>query len=100
MNRRKLIEKALYAGIGVLSLTKEKARALADDLVKRGEARQDEVEELVDCWAKRGEEERKTLRNLVKDETERALSAVNVATKADIAALDKKIEALTERLGK
>jgi polyhydroxyalkanoate synthesis regulator phasin len=100
MNTRELIEKGFYAGIGVLSLTKEKARALADDLVKRGEARQDEVEELVDRWAKRGEEERETLRKLVKDETERALSAVSVATKADIAALNKKIETLTERLGK
>jgi polyhydroxyalkanoate synthesis regulator phasin len=97
MNTRELIEKGFYAGIGVLSLTKEKARALADDLVKRGEARQDEVEELVDRWAKRGEEERETLRKLVKDETERALGAANLATKADITALNKKIETLTQR---
>ena len=43
-----MIRKGFYAGIGVLSLTRGKAWVLADDLVKRGEARHDEVEAFAD----------------------------------------------------
>ncbi|PKO24022.1 MAG: hypothetical protein CVU38_01000 [Chloroflexi bacterium HGW-Chloroflexi-1] len=99
MKTRKLLEKGFYAGVGVLSLTREKARALVDDLVKRGEARHDAAEELVDRWVKRGEEERAALHKLVEDEIERALGAVDLATKEDIAALSKQIETLAQRLG-
>ena len=99
MNMRELVEKTMLAGIGALSLTRERARALVDDLVERGEARHEAAEKLVDRWVKRGEEEREALHKLVKDEIERALGAVNLATKEDIAALSKQMETLAQRLG-
>ncbi|HOW79749.1 MAG TPA: hypothetical protein PK406_09900 [Verrucomicrobiota bacterium] len=96
MNTRELIRKGFYAGIGVLSLTREKAWVLADALVKRGETRYDEVEALVGRWVNRGEQEREALRKRVRGEIERALSAGDFATKEDIAALSKKVEALAQ----
>ena len=99
MDMRELMERGFLAGIGALSLTREKVQALVDDLVKRGEIRRDEAKGLADRLVKRGEEEREVLRKLVRDEAERVLGAVSLATKEDIAALSKKIETLAKRSG-
>ncbi len=100
MNTRELVEKGFYAGIGMLSLTREKAKAVVDDLVKRGEVRRDEAQDLVDRLTARGEEERQALHKVVKEETERVLSGLNLASSKDIDTLGKRIEALGKRLEK
>ena len=43
-----LIKRGLLMSLGTLALTQEKAEAIVDDLVHRGEARRDESSELVE----------------------------------------------------
>ena len=100
MNMRELVEKTMLGGIGVLSLTREKAEAVVDKLMKRGEVRRDEAKDFVDRLTARGEEDRQALRKVVKEETERVLSVLNLATSKDIDTLGKKIEALGKQLEK
>ncbi len=96
---RGLIRTSVFASIGVLSLAADGARALARPFVKRGEDQLGEVDRLVKHWVRRGEEEGAAARGLVKDEVDRTLSTIDIATKADIAALDDKIDALAQRVG-
>jgi polyhydroxyalkanoate synthesis regulator phasin len=100
MNTREFVEKTMLAGIGVLSLTREKAKTVVDDLVKRGEVWRDEAQDWIDRLTARSEEERQALRKVVKDETEHVLSGLNLATSQDIEALGKRIEALGKQLEK
>lgn len=100
MNMRELIEKSALGGIGVLSLTREKAETVVDKLVKRGEVRRDEARDFVDRLTARGEEERQALRKVAKEETEHVLGGLNLATHKDIDALGQKIEALGKQLDK
>jgi polyhydroxyalkanoate synthesis regulator phasin len=45
---RELVERLLLAGVGAVSLTAERADALADDLAEKGGLRKEEARELVD----------------------------------------------------
>jgi polyhydroxyalkanoate synthesis regulator phasin len=95
---RELIEKGFLIGLGALTLTREKAQSIVDELVKRGDARRDEAKDLVDRLVKRGEEEHAELRKLVKTEVENAMAGMSLVTREDIEALAQKIDGLTEKL--
>ncbi len=85
-----LLEKGLLAGIGLLSMTREKAQEILDELGQEGEAQKSEVKKWVDELASRGEEERDALRKIIRDELKKALDEMGVATKEDIQKLMEK----------
>jgi polyhydroxyalkanoate synthesis regulator phasin len=86
--------------LGTVALTQEKAEAIVDDLVHKGEARRDESSELVERLIKRGEEERKAFQMMIHEETESAMSNLNLATSKDIKSLNSKIDALAKQIKK
>jgi len=94
------IERGLLMGLGAFSLTYEKAEAIVNDLVKRGEVRREESGELIDRLMKRGEKEREAVHKMIQEETTRALKAVNFATSKDVEVLSKKLDALAKQLTK
>ncbi len=92
-----IVERGILASLGILSLTREKAQGVVDELVKRGEVRRDDSKSLVDRLVQRGEEERGTFRKLIREEMARVAHEMNLATQADVKALEKKIEALSQK---
>ena len=94
---RDLVERGLLAGIGMLFVTRERAQAVVDELVNRGDVKRDESKGLVDRWVQRGEDERSNFRKLVREEIGKAAHELNLATKEDVQALEKKIEALGQK---
>ncbi len=96
---RDLIEKGFLVGLGALTLTREKAQSIVEELVKTGEARREEVKGLVDRLVTRGEEERAELQKLVRAEVESVVEGMSLATQKDIEALSKKIDGLVKKLG-
>lgn len=96
---RDLIEKGFAVGLGALTLTREKAQSIVDELIKTGEARRDEAKGLVDRLITRGEEERAELQKLVKAEVESVVEGMSLATQKDIETLSKKIDGLARKLG-
>jgi len=98
MRMRTLIEKILQEGIDALSRTPEKARAVVDALVMGREVRRDEAKDLADRLATGREVECQDLRKVVKEETKRVLSGLNLATRKDIDTLGHKIDALGRQL--
>jgi polyhydroxyalkanoate synthesis regulator phasin len=79
-----LLEKGFLAGIGLLSMTREKAQKVIEELTHEGEVQKNEVKEWVDQLSSRGEEERQALRKLVRDEVKKVLDEMGLATKEDI----------------
>jgi polyhydroxyalkanoate synthesis regulator phasin len=93
------VRKLAVLGLGLLDITEEKARELADELVKRGEARSEQPGKLVREIMARGEEVKKTIQRHVEGAVEKALTKANLVTARDLAALEKRIAELEKKLG-
>ncbi|HOX06899.1 MAG TPA: hypothetical protein PK280_10895 [Planctomycetota bacterium] len=93
------VKKLTVLGLGLLDITEEKARELADELVKRGEARSEQPGKLVKDIMARGEEVRKTVQRHVESAVEKAMAKANLAAARDLAALEKRVAELEKKLG-
>jgi polyhydroxyalkanoate synthesis regulator phasin len=87
---KSLLEKGFLAGIGLLSMTREKAQEVIEELTHEGELQKNEVKQWVDQLSDRGEEERQALRKLVREEMKKVLDEIGLATKEDIQKLLEK----------
>lgn len=85
-----MIRKAVLAGIGASVLAKEKI----EELARRGESEQPKF--VKDLFS-RAEEEKKRVEAKLEEAIRKALERLQVATKADIDALSKKIDSLARR---
>jgi len=94
------VKKLTVLGLGLLDLTEEKARELADELIKRGEARSEQPGKLVKDLMARGEEVKKTVQKHIEGAVEKALERANLARARDLAALEKRIAELEKKLAK
>jgi polyhydroxyalkanoate synthesis regulator phasin len=93
-----LTKKMLIAGIGTLSLTKEKANKIADDLIKRGELSKSESKEFVLDILDMAEKEKDKLAEKMKPYIEKHLEKMNFASQKSVADLDKKIDSLENKI--
>ncbi len=93
----KLIEKMVLAGLGVLTLTKEKAEKLVEDLVKRGEVARKDQPEFVKELLEKGKGTRIEIEKIVEKTVTNVLGKLNIPTKSDIDTLMKKIEGLAKK---
>jgi polyhydroxyalkanoate synthesis regulator phasin len=85
-----LFEKGLLVGIGLLSMTREKAQDIIDELSHEGEVQKSDMKQWVDQLTDRGEEERQALRKLIRDEMKKVLDEMGLVTKEDLKELLKK----------
>jgi len=81
---KNILEKGLLAGIGLLSMTREKAQDIIEELSQEGELQKGEMKQWVDQLSDRGEEERQALRKLIRDEMKKVMDEMGLATKEDI----------------
>jgi polyhydroxyalkanoate synthesis regulator phasin len=84
-------KRVLETGMQFTEIRRSQARALASDLVAQGQIARDQVsatvDELVDLSRRRTED----LRKMVQKEVSRQLSALGIATKADLARLERRL---------
>jgi len=92
------LRKLLLAGLGALDLSEEKAKAVFNDLVARGEISENDAKELVSSWTKRAAEHRGRLQEDVEQAVQRALAAVGIARRTEVEALKAKIDELEARV--
>ena len=92
------LRKLLLAGLGTLDLTEEKARAVFNDLVARGEMSDKEARELIANWTKRASEQRGRLREDVDQAVNRTLEAMGLARRTDLDALNARLAELERKL--
>jgi polyhydroxyalkanoate synthesis regulator phasin len=94
----RLIEKGMLLGLGVLTLTREKVVQAVNSLVEEGEVEAEEAPTIIDRLVSRGEEERKELRKMMREELDRRRITMSVASRKDIEALSQKIDELAARI--
>jgi len=91
------IERMFLAGVGALTLTKEKAEKTMGDLVKKGEVAKKDQPEFVKRLLERGKASRAEIEKIVEKTVKNVLDKLNVPTKSDIDALMKKTEELKKK---
>ena len=78
------LEKSLLLGLGVLTLTRDKVREFVDNLVEAGEVEAEEAPGIVDRLVAKGEEERKAMRRVVREEMDKIRGSMPVVSRKDI----------------
>ena len=95
-----LFKKSVLLGMGAVTLTREKAEALVDELIKKGELAREERTTAIDEFLKKAEEEEKVLRGKISAEIEKAVTKLGLPTKKDVERLEKKIDDLAKKIAK
>jgi len=91
------LDKMMLAGLGAVSMTRERAEKIFDEYVSRGklekESRTGFIKELMDTADKNREE----LEKLVSKQVREAMEHLNLPTRDDIQRLEKKIDKLSKK---
>ncbi len=92
-----IIKKGVMLGLGAFTWTKEKIEETVDDLIKKGELSKDERAQAIQDFFKKIEEQEKIIKDKISAEVTKAVSKLDIATKQDIARLEKKINDLGKK---
>jgi len=95
---RDLLTKSLDLGLGALTLTKEAAQKVIEELVSKGEVTKDEGKHLFQRLLERGKEEKERLEKLVKETVDRALEKADLARGAELREARVRLAELEQRL--
>ncbi|MDR2549454.1 MAG: hypothetical protein LBD10_04545 [Desulfobulbus sp.] len=88
------VKNAVYAGIGAAFLTKEKIEELKGELIEKGKMSQEEGKQFVDDLLRKSEKAKDQLDLWLNKRVEDRIKQLNLATKDEIAELQRKIEEL------
>lgn len=90
----------MLAGLGIYSLSREKAQVLMTDLVKRGELSKDEGSKFVKAMLEKADEEMAHLKQIVDTRVTEAISKIRPGYDDEFLKLNQKIDKLTKELKK
>jgi len=93
-----LVKKAMFTGIGVMSLTKEKVEDIANEFVAKGKLSEQEGKKLVNDLLERSEESKGELKKQVEAVVKSTLAKMDIATKSDMEALKSELAGLRDSL--
>ena len=94
------LQRYLDAASGLTTLTTAKAEQIARQLVKSGEAAQDQMGELVDELLERQRHNRDAIAELVKSETSRAVRVMGLATNSEVEELQRQVAELKREVAR
>jgi DNA end-binding protein Ku len=87
--------RVMETGMQFTELRRSQARAIVTDLVAQGHLARDQMSAAVDEVVEMSRRRSDTVRKLVQHEVQRQLGVLGLATKADLAALERKLERTT-----
>jgi len=93
-----IIRKAMLLGLGVLSLTKEKAEEMVDELIKRGEVSGEEKFKMVGQLLKEAEKQEEQLTGKINETVQKVIAKMGLATKKDLEDILKRLEEIAKRI--
>src|SRR4051794_33820928 len=94
-----LIKKAIYTGLGLAMLTKEKAEELVKDLAEQAKLSEHEGKDLVDGLMKQSEQARHDFQSRVDEAVVAVVNRLHLATKDEVATLKAKLDELSAKIG-
>ena len=92
-----LFKKGVLLGLGAVTITKEKAEQIVDELIKKGEVAKDKRPQAVQDLLNKAEEQEKALFDKITAEVNKALAKLDIPTKEDLKKLEKKIDELKKQ---
>ena len=92
-----LIKKTILAGVGILSLSHEKAEEIAKNLIKRGELAKTEEAKFIRDLMERAEKSRVEMEKKIEKIVEKTLKKLNIPTRKELDALKAKIDKLSKK---
>ena len=97
---KELLQNIMYAGIGAATLTKEKLEELQDELIEKGKMSRDEGKQFVDELKSKSEKAKEQLDQWIARRVEDQVKQLNLASRDEIAELQKKVDELRTLLEK
>lgn len=91
------LDKIFLAGLGAMSMTREKAEEIFDEYVKRGQAEKDARTGFVKEVMETADKTRKDFEKLVSDQVKSVASQLHFATKDDLQRIEKKLDQLLKK---
>ncbi len=99
-NLENLFKKAVYTGIGLLSVTKDKLEKTVEDLVNDDKLSASEGERIMKDFFKKTEEKKDEMEDGLKKSVDKVVKKFNFAKTTEIEELKNRIEALENLLAK
>jgi polyhydroxyalkanoate synthesis regulator phasin len=93
-----IIRKTMLLGLGILTLTKEKAEGVVDDLVKRGEVASEDKFKAVDGLLKEAEKQQDELNKKLMGSVHKVVAELGLPTKKDFDEVLKALKNIEEKL--
>ena len=93
-------KRALYFGLGALSLTKEKAESIADDLVKRGEMKDKDREKMVERLLKEGGAQKRVMEEKVSALVQKTMTDMGLPTQKDFKSIVKRLDVIEKAVSR
>jgi polyhydroxyalkanoate synthesis regulator phasin len=93
-----IIKKAFLAGVGALSLTKERAQRVVKELVEQGQIREQEGKKVLADVMRKADAARKDVQKTVGVQVSAAYQKMNLATQAQLKKMEQRIQQLERQL--
>ena len=91
------LDKLFLAGLGAVTMTKERAEALFEEYVAKGKAKREEKSGFIKEVLDTAEKSRAELEKIIAEQLHKVITQLPLATKEDIERLEEKIDQLLSR---
>jgi len=92
-----LIKNTVLAGLGILSLTHEKAEKLAKDLIKKGELSETEEAKFIKDLMERAKEYSVEAEKKIEKTVKKTLKKLNIPSRKDLEEIKDKLDKLSKK---
>lgn len=95
-----LVKKAMFTGLGVMSMTKEKVEEIAGEFIEKGKLSEQEGKKFVQEMLERSEESKNEIKKQIEFAVKGSLAKMDIVTKSDMDELKKEMAELREAIQK
>jgi polyhydroxyalkanoate synthesis regulator phasin len=93
-----IIRKTVLLGLGLVSLTKEKAEGVVDDLIKRGEVASEDRYRAVDSLLKEAEKQQEDFNRRMSGSIHKVMADLGIPTKKDMDEILRTLKSIEQKL--
>jgi polyhydroxyalkanoate synthesis regulator phasin len=93
-----IIRKAVFLGLGAISLTRDKAEEMVDDLIKRGEVASAERFKTVDTLLKEADKQEKEFQRKVTGAVQKVIADMGLPTRKDLEEIAETLRRIEAKL--
>ena len=89
------LDKLMLAGLGAMTMTKERAEQIFDEYVEKGRASRDQKSGFVRDLMDQAEKARRDMEKMIAEQVRKAIDQTNLATKEDVICLSEKLDQIS-----